>query len=58
MFAFSYHQMLEDKLEEYLGRPNIPKSRAEFESLLAPLFTTIKVDDSCVMLKYFVTAKK
>ncbi|MCK5114090.1 MAG: class I SAM-dependent methyltransferase [Phycisphaerae bacterium] len=42
------------KLEEYLGRPNIGKSRTEFELILDPLFATVEVDDSRVMLKYFV----
>ena len=41
-------------LERYLGRPNMPKARADFERVLAPLFTTLRTDDSCVMLKYFV----
>ena len=42
------------KLEEYLGRPNIGKSRTEFEAILAPLFETVELDNSRVMLKYFV----
>jgi len=46
------------KLEEYLGRPNIPKSRKEFEGILTPLFTIVKMDDSRVVLKYFVQTKK
>ena len=46
------------KLEGYLGRPNIAKSRTEFEEILAPLFATVKVDNSHVMLKYFVKTKK
>ena len=46
------------KLEEYLGRPNIAKSRTEFEAILAPLFMTVRVDNSRVMLKYFVKTKK
>ena len=46
------------KLEEYLGRPNIAKSRTEFEAILTPLFTTVKVDNSHVMMKYFVKTKK
>ena len=45
-------------LEEYLGRPNVPKARAQFEQVLAPLFTIAKADDSRVMLKYFLRAKK
>jgi ubiquinone/menaquinone biosynthesis C-methylase UbiE len=42
------------KLEEYLKRPNIPKSREDFEKILKPLFSIDKIDDSKVMLKYFV----
>ncbi|KPK64519.1 hypothetical protein AMJ83_02080 [candidate division WOR_3 bacterium SM23_42] len=42
------------KLEEYLGRPNIPKGRKAFEKLLSRFFITERVDDSLVMLKYFV----
>lgn len=42
------------KLEKYLKRPNIPKSREDFEKILRPLFLVDKVDDSKVMLKYFV----
>jgi len=45
------------QLEEYLGRPNIPKSRAAFERLLTPLFAVDQSDDSGVELKYFVRAK-
>jgi SAM-dependent methyltransferase len=42
------------KLEAYLKRPHIPKSREDFEKILKPLFLIDKVDDSKVMLKYFV----
>lgn len=42
------------KLEAYLKRPNIPKSREDFEKILKPLFLPEKIDDSNVMLKYFV----
>lgn len=42
------------KLEAYLKRPNIPKSREDFEKILKPLFLIDKIDDSNVMLKYFV----
>ena len=42
------------KMEEYLGRPNIPKSRKAFERLLNRFFVTDRVEDSRVMLKYFV----
>jgi len=46
------------KLEEYLGRPNIINSRAEFEALLKPLFSAERIDDSRVMIKYFVRTVK
>ncbi len=46
------------KLEAYLKRPNIPKSREDFEKMLEPLFSIEKIDDSTVMLKYFVRNKK
>jgi ubiquinone/menaquinone biosynthesis C-methylase UbiE len=52
------HVQIMFKLEEYLGRPNIAKSRTEYEAILAPLFETVEVDDSRVMLKYFVETKK
>jgi ubiquinone/menaquinone biosynthesis C-methylase UbiE len=42
------------KLEEYLKRPHIPKSKEDFEKIMKPLFLIDKVDDSKVMLKYFV----
>lgn len=46
------------KLEAHLKRPNIPKSREDFEKILEPLFFTDRVDDSKVMLKYFVLNRK
>jgi ubiquinone/menaquinone biosynthesis C-methylase UbiE len=46
------------KLEEYLGRPNIPHPRSAFEAILRPLFSIERVDDSRVMLKYFVQTIK
>ena len=46
------------QLENHLGRPNVPKPRAAFERLLTPLFTVDRVDDSRVMLKYFVRASE
>ena len=52
------HVALMFKLEEYLRRPNVPKSRQDFEKLLKPLFSIDNVDDSKVMLKYFVRNKK
>lgn len=41
-------------LEEHYGRPIIPKSRRSFESLLKTSFTVDKLDDTRVMIKYFV----
>lgn len=46
------------RLEEYLDRPNVPKDREAFEDLLRPLFKIECVDDSQVMLKYFVRKEK
>jgi len=46
------------KLEEYLGRPNIPKSRSAFEQIMGSLFLVERVDDSRVMLNYFVRTIK
>lgn len=46
------------KTEEYLGRPNIPKTKSEFEEILTPYFNIEKSDNSLVMTKYFVKAKK
>jgi ubiquinone/menaquinone biosynthesis C-methylase UbiE len=45
------------QLEEYLQRPNIPKSREEFESYLNPLFSIEKTKEKYVMQKYFVRTK-
>jgi ubiquinone/menaquinone biosynthesis C-methylase UbiE len=45
-------------LEEYFKRPNIPKLRTVFESILTPLFSIEQTDDTHVMLKYFVYANK
>jgi SAM-dependent methyltransferase len=42
------------RLEEHFRRPHIRKSKKDFESLLEPMFTIEHVDDSRVMLKYFV----
>jgi SAM-dependent methyltransferase len=41
------------KLEEYLGRPNIPKSRSKFEKILTRFFNICRIDKKHVMLKYF-----
>lgn len=45
------------ELESYLQRPNIPKERAAFEAILRTIFSIKKVDDSQVMLKYFLSKK-
>lgn len=42
------------KLEKYLERPNILHSRSRFEHILTQHFSIDKVDDSQVMIKYFV----
>lgn len=42
------------QLEEYLQRPNIPKTREQFELALKPLFSIVKTNEKHVMLKYFV----
>lgn len=46
------------KIEEFLGRPNIPKSRIAFEKIIKPLFFIDRIDDSRVMIKYFTRAIK
>jgi len=46
------------RLEEYFDRPNVPKDRGAFEDLLQPLFKIDRVDDSRVMLKYFLRKEK
>lgn len=46
------------RLERCLARPNFLHARSEFEKLLAPLFLTERIDDSRVMLKYFVRTIK
>jgi SAM-dependent methyltransferase len=46
------------QLEDYLGRPNVPKTRTAFERLIASLFAVDDADESHVMLKYFVRATK
>ena len=46
------------RLEEHLGRPNTPKERKPFENFLKTIFDIDRVDDSRVMLKYFVRAAK
>jgi ubiquinone/menaquinone biosynthesis C-methylase UbiE len=45
------------RLEEFLGRPNIPKEKKSIENFLKHRFTIDRVDDSRVMIKYFVRAK-
>ena len=46
------------KLEKHLGRPNYHYARSSFNKLLAPLFTTERMDDSRVMMKYYVCVRK
>lgn len=46
------------RLEEYLGRPNVPHEKTAFERTLAPHFLIERIDESQVMLKYFTRAKK
>jgi ubiquinone/menaquinone biosynthesis C-methylase UbiE len=46
------------RLEEYLQRPIYIHPRAEFEAILAPHFSIERVDDSRVMIKYFIKAAK
>jgi hypothetical protein len=45
------------QLEEYLQRPNIPKSREEFEGHLTSSFSIVKTNVKHVMLKYIVEKK-
>lgn len=42
------------RLETYFGRPNFLHLRPDFEKLLKPLFRIDTIDDSRVMIKYFV----
>jgi ubiquinone/menaquinone biosynthesis C-methylase UbiE len=42
------------QLEEYLHRPNIPKSIEIFEHYLKSFFSIVKTNDKHVMLKYFL----
>ena len=46
------------RLEKYLARPNFLHSRSKFERLLIPLFLTERIDDSQVMIKYFLRTIK
>lgn len=46
------------QLEEYLKRPNILHSSLSFEQILTQYFSIDKVDDSQIMLKYFVRTSK
>lgn len=46
------------KLEEHLKRPIYLHDRRDFENLLASLFSVERVNDSWVMLKYFLHALK
>ena len=55
-----HHPYAEDmaKLEKHLKRPIFLHSHSRFEKLLEPLFSIERVDDSKVMLKYFLRAKR
>ena len=46
------------RLEKYLKRPIYIQSRSKFENLLMPLFSISRIDDSLVMIKYFLSVKK
>ena len=46
------------KLEEYMDRPNVPKGRDEFEEILGSIFNIHHVDDTQVMIKYFVENRR
>ncbi|MFC1900004.1 class I SAM-dependent methyltransferase [Chloroflexota bacterium] len=52
------HVTYMQRLEEYLSRPIYIHPRAEFEEILTPLFSTERIDDSRVMIKYFVRTAK
>jgi SAM-dependent methyltransferase len=46
------------KIEKFLKRPNFIHSRKIFEELLTKLFLIERIDDSQVMIKYFIRAIK
>jgi ubiquinone/menaquinone biosynthesis C-methylase UbiE len=46
------------KIEEFLDRPNILNSREAFEEILMLLFKIERIDDSLLMIKYFVRPNK
>ena len=46
------------RLEKHLGRRNFIPSRSKFEELLKPIFSAERIDDSRVMIKYFVRTVK
>jgi ubiquinone/menaquinone biosynthesis C-methylase UbiE len=46
------------RVEKYLGRPNMLHPREEFERLLKSFFSIEHLDDSQVMLKYYVKSNK
>ncbi|MCJ7682564.1 MAG: class I SAM-dependent methyltransferase [Candidatus Aminicenantes bacterium] len=48
------HLLTMFRLEEYLGRPNILKSRTSFEKILSSCFRITRMDDSQVMIKFFM----
>ncbi|MFC2158463.1 class I SAM-dependent methyltransferase [Acidobacteriota bacterium] len=45
------------QLEEYLGRPNIPKSQKIFENHITRYYSIVDTNEKHVMLKYFVEKK-
>ena len=46
------------RLENHLQRPHIPKQRRALETILTSMFMVERVDDSKVMVKYFVRGGK
>ncbi|UCC12845.1 MAG: class I SAM-dependent methyltransferase [candidate division WOR-3 bacterium] len=46
------------RLEQYLGRPNILKSRVTCQKMIETLFCIHRIDDSQVMIKYFLQRKQ
>lgn len=47
-----------NRLEKFMGRPNILHSRSKFELALSGYFHIDTVDDTQIMLKYFVRTAK
>ncbi|MBD3285880.1 methyltransferase domain-containing protein [candidate division WOR-3 bacterium] len=44
------------QLEEYLSRPHVPFTRGEFEKKLASYFKIADIDDTKIMIKYYLNA--